>query len=167
VPNSAAEMAAIGGMNVTIARPPGFDLDAEIMQRVASHCKANGAKLTVTDDVRQAYQGAHVVYAKSWGSILKYGQTLPEDPAFRANWIPTADKMKRTDNAIFLHCLPVRRNLEVADDVLDGPWSVVIDEAENRLHTAKAVLLKLLSSKRASSPHPSPGGRGSNRRKRK
>jgi N-acetylornithine carbamoyltransferase len=147
VPNSAAEIAAMAGMNVTIARPPGFDLDNDVMRRVESHCKANGAKLTVTDDVRRAYKGAHVVYPKSWGSILNYGQAPSADSAFRADWITNADKLKLTDNAVLLHCLPVRRNLEVADDVLDGPWSVVIDEAENRLHTAKAVLLKLLSEK--------------------
>lgn len=145
VPSSAAEIAALAGMNVTIARPPGFDLDPEVMARVRAHCAANNARLTVADDARAAYDGAHVVYAKSWGSLRDYGRPLPSDPAFRARWMVTAEKMRRGDGALFMHCLPVRRNLVVRDEVLDGPWSVVVDQAENRLHTSKAVLLRLLA----------------------
>lgn len=144
VPNSAAEMAAMAGMNVTIARPAGYQLDDAVMERVKASCDAQGTKLTVTDQVPEAFDGQHVVYAKSWGSIAAYGKPPSDDPAFRRKWIVTAEKMRRTDDALFMHCLPVRRNLVVADEVLDGPWSVVTDEAENRLHTAKAVLLHLL-----------------------
>jgi N-acetylornithine carbamoyltransferase len=147
VPNSAVEMAAMAGMNVTIARPEGYDLDPEVMARVKSNCSANGTKLRVTDDVPGAFDGQHVVYGKSWGSIANYGKPPSADPSIRKKWIITAEKMKRTQDAIFMHCLPVRRNLVVADEVLDGPWSVVIDEAENRLHTAKAVLTMLLAPK--------------------
>ncbi|HXT01573.1 MAG TPA: N-acetylornithine carbamoyltransferase [Elusimicrobiota bacterium] len=146
VPNSAAEIMSMAGMNVTIARPQGFDLDPEIMARVKASCAANGTKLKVTDDVPSAYEGQHVVYAKSWGSISNYGKAPPAEPSFRAKWMVTAAKMKKTDRAIFMHCLPVRRNVVVEDAVLDGPWSVAIDEAENRLHTAKAVLLHLLAA---------------------
>lgn len=145
VPNSAVEMAAMAGMNVTIARPEGYDLDPEVMARVKAHCGANGTALKVTDEVPSAFDGQHVVYAKSWGSIRHYGKPPSDDPSFRRKWIVTAEKMRRTDSALFMHCLPVRRNLVVADEVLDGPWSVVVDEAENRLHTAKAVLLRLLA----------------------
>jgi N-acetylornithine carbamoyltransferase len=145
VPNSAVEMAAMAGMNVTIARPEGCDLDPAVMKRVEKNCALHGARVRVTDDVPAAYEGQHVVYAKSWGSISNYGQPPPSGAAFRAKWIVTAAKMKKTDDAIFMHCLPVRRNLVVADEVLDGPWSVVVDEAENRLHAAKAVLLHLLA----------------------
>jgi ornithine carbamoyltransferase len=139
VPNSAVEIAAAAGMNVTIARPKGFDLDPEVMARVT----ANAASVRVTDDVEGAYEGQHVVYGKSWGSIDAYNQPLPTDADFRKKWIVSADKMKKTKDALFMHCLPVRRNLVVRDEVLDGPWSVVVDQAENRLHTAKAVLLHL------------------------
>jgi N-acetylornithine carbamoyltransferase len=145
VPNSAVEMAAMAGMNVTIARPEGYDLDPEVMARVKANCSAQGATLKLTDEVPKAFDGQHVVYGKSWGSIDNYGKPPSADPAFRKKWIITAEKMKRTQDAIFMHCLPVRRNLVVADDVLDGRWSVVIDQAENRLHTAKAVLMKLLA----------------------
>ncbi len=147
VPNSAVEIAAMAGMNVTIARPEGYDLDPEVMARVEANCSANGTTLKVTDDVPKAFDGQHVVYGKSWGSIANYGKPPSADPAFRKKWIVSAEKMKRTQDAIFMHCLPVRRNLVVADEVLDGPWSVVIDEAENRLHTAKAVLTMLLATK--------------------
>ena len=147
VPNSAVEIAAMAGMNVTIARPEGYDLAPEVMSRVKANCSAHGAKLRVTDDVPGAYIGQHVVYGKSWGSIANYGKPPSGDAAFRAKWIVDASKMKRTAGAIFMHCLPVRRNLVVADEVLDAPCSVVVDEAENRLHAAKAVLLHLLAPK--------------------
>lgn len=144
VPISAVEMASMAGMNVTIARPQGYDLPPEVMARVKTHCAAQGASLTVTDQVPEAFEGQHVVYAKSWGSLSNYGKPPSADPVFRAHWLVTAGKMRRTDEAIFMHCLPVRRNLVALDEVLDGPWSVVVDEAENRLHAAKAVLLHLL-----------------------
>ena len=146
VPNSAVEIAAMAGMNVTIARPEGYDLDPEVMARVKANCAANGSRLSVTDKVSQSFDGQHVVYGKSWGSLAEYGKPPSSDPAFRKKWTISAAKMQRTEKAVFMHCLPVRRNLVVDDAVLDGPWSVVIDEAENRLHTAKAVLLHLLSS---------------------
>jgi len=147
VPHSAAEAAALAGMNVTIARPPGFDLDPEVMEKLSSVCKARGARLRVSDKPQEAYRGAHAVYAKAWGSLSEYGRPLPADPAFRALWRVSADKMALTDGAVFMHCLPVRRNVEVDDAVLDGPSSVVVDQAENRLHTAKAVLYRLLTGK--------------------
>lgn len=146
VPHSAAEMAALAGMDVTIARPPGYDLDLEVMARVRAACAKNGSRLVVTDDARAAYDGAHVVYAKNWGSLERYGQAPSQEKAFKDLWRVSPDKMNRTDRAIFMHCLPVRRNVVVDDAVLDGPESVVVDEAENRLHTAKAVLLTVLGA---------------------
>lgn len=148
VPNSAAEIAALGGMNVTIARPPGFDLDPAVIARVRKSCAANGAELNVTDNVNGAFEGANVVYAKSWGSMENYGKEPPREQEFRKEWIVTPEKMRRTNSAIFMHCLPVRRNLVVQDSVLDGKSSVVIDQAENRLHTAKAVLTSLFPEKK-------------------
>ena len=152
VPSSAAEIASLAGMNLTIARPKGFDLPDDVMARVTASCKKNGSKLKITDDGPKAYEGQHVVYAKSWGSIAPaaYNQPLPTDAAFRAKWIVTPEKMKKTDGGVFMHCLPVRRNLIVRDEVLDGPSSIVIDQAENRLHTAKAVLLNLLTKEKFS-----------------
>lgn len=144
VPNSAAEIAAAAGMHVTIARPEGFDLDSDVMGRIT----ANAASVRVTDDAEAAFEHQDVVYAKSWGSLAAYGQPLPSDDAFRRKWIVTSEKMRRTGGAMFMHCLPVRRNLVVEDAVLDSGTSIVIDQAENRLHAAKAVLLHLLDKRR-------------------
>jgi N-acetylornithine carbamoyltransferase len=88
-----------------------------------------------------------VIYAKSWGGKQFYGDTdrdLAARAQFRDKWIVNEDKMSRTNNAIFMHCLPVRRNVIVTDGVIDSPSSVVIDEAENRLHVQKAVMAELL-----------------------
>lgn len=145
VPNSAVEMASMAGMDVTIARPEGYDLDPDVMERVKKNCAANGTNLNITDDPQTAFDGQHVVYGKSWGSLAEYGKPPSADPAFRSKWTISSEKMNRTSDAIFMHCLPVRRNLVVNDDVLDGKWAVHIDEAENRLHTAKAVLLHVLN----------------------
>ncbi len=149
VPNSSVEMASMAGMNVTIARPEGYDLDPEVVARVKANCEKNGATLTITDDASAAFEGQHVVYGKSWGSMANYGVAPSADPVFRKKWTISSDKMRKTDDAILMHCLPVRRNLVVNDDVLDGKWAVHIDEAENRLHTAKAVLNHLLSPKKS------------------
>lgn len=153
VPNSAAEIAAMAGMNVTIARPEGYDLDPEVMARVKAACAMNGSRLTVTADAASAYEGQHVVYAKSWGSLKDYGTPPPSDPAFRNAWRVTQEKMDLTKEAVFMHCLPVRRNLVVDDAVIDGPASVVIEQAENRLHTAKAILLHLMNASSTTENH--------------
>ena len=154
VPCSAAEIAAGAGMDITIVRPAGYDLPSEAMTRIKSLCAATGRTLSVSDKPEQAYKDAHVVYAKSWGSLNDYGSPPPQDAAFRKKWIVDGEKMRRTAEAIFMHCLPVRRNLVVTDEVLDGPSSFVIDQAENRLHTAKAVLLGLLLPKDARNAVP-------------
>lgn len=149
VPNSSVEMASMAGMNVTIARPEGYDLDPEVMARVKANCGKNGATLRITADASAAFEGQHVVCGKSWGSLAEYGKAPSADPLFRKKWTISSEKMRRTSDGIFMHCLPVRRNLVVDDDVLDGKWAVHIDEAENRLHTAKAVLNHLLSPKKS------------------
>jgi N-acetylornithine carbamoyltransferase len=143
VPHSAAEIAALAGMNVTIARPEGYDLAPEAMSRLRSLCAESGRRLRVTSDAGAAYDGAHVVYAKSWMSLERYGAPPAADERTRKTWVVDGEKMRRTERGIFMHCLPTRRNLEVSDGVIDSPASVVLDQAENRLHTAKAVLLWL------------------------
>ncbi|MBI3297132.1 MAG: N-acetylornithine carbamoyltransferase [Elusimicrobia bacterium] len=144
VPHSAAQAAVIAGMDLTICRPEGYDLDPGVMEWCRAEAARQGRSVTVTDSPETAFDGAHVVYAKAWGSLASYGVPPPQDSAFRDRWRMTAAKMAKTKAGLFMHCLPVRRNLVVDDAVLDGPASVVIDQAENRLHTAKALLLKLL-----------------------
>ncbi|MBI2363149.1 MAG: N-acetylornithine carbamoyltransferase [Elusimicrobia bacterium] len=147
VPHSAAQAAVIAGMDLTVCRPAGYDLDPGVMDWCRTEAARQGRTVTVTDDPQGAFEGAAVVYAKAWGSLERYGEPPPQDAPFRDLWRLSAAKMARTDNALFMHCLPVRRNLVVDDAVLDSPASVVIDQAENRLHTAKALLLTLLGGK--------------------
>ncbi len=146
VPNSFALAAAQFGHDLRIAHPVGYELDDELIAEIKAQVAANGGSVEFTDDVHAAYDGIEVVYAKSWGGKQFYGAT-EKDIEFRANlrkdWIVDEMKMSQTDNAIFMHCLPVRRNVIVTDAVIDSPRSVVIDEAENRLHVQKAILTEL------------------------
>ena len=101
----------------------------------------------MTNDIDAAFDGAEVVYAKSWGAKQFYGtpeKDLAERAQFREKWIVNEPMMSRTNSGIFMHCLPVRRNVIVTDGVIDSQQSVVIDEAENRLHMQKAILTKVL-----------------------
>jgi N-acetylornithine carbamoyltransferase len=152
VPNSFALAAAQMGHNVVVAHPPGYELDDELMRNVQQQATGAGGSLEVTNDVDSAFEGAEVIYAKSWGAKRFYGapeKDLAERAQYRAKWIVDEEKMARTTSskgqAIFMHCLPVRRNVIVTDGVIDSPASVVIDEAENRLHVQKAIMTSLLT----------------------
>ena len=99
------------------------------------------------NEVDASFEGVQVVYAKSWGSKNFYGameKEIAERAQYRSSWMVDETKMARTNSAIFMHCLPVRRNVIVTDGVIDSDASVVIDEAENRLHVQKAVLSELI-----------------------
>jgi len=149
VPAAALHMAAQRGMEVVVARPDGYALPPELMSKARKAAEASGGSVRETNDRREALEGAHVLYAKEWGSTQHYGD--PEgDGRLRANltdwcvkneWFSTAAADCR-----LMHCLPVRRNTAVADEVLDGPRSVVQREAYNRLVVQMAVLYKLLRS---------------------
>ncbi|HQU84944.1 MAG TPA: N-acetylornithine carbamoyltransferase [Pyrinomonadaceae bacterium] len=147
VPNSFALASAQFGHDLRIAFPKGYRLDMELMTEIERQTKENGGSLEVVNDVNTAFDDVEVVYAKSWGSKNFYGDAN-EDIRFRSNlrndWIVDETKMNRTNNAIFMHCLPVRRNVIVTDSVIDSPNSVVVDEAENRLHVQKAIMAKLI-----------------------
>ena len=147
VPNSFALASAQFGHDLSIAFPKGYGLDEELMTEIESQAAAQGGSLTITNDLNEAFEEVDVVYAKSWGSKLFYGrldEELIHREPLRNEWIVNEEKMARTNNALFMHCLPVRRNVIVTDEVLDSPNSVVIDEAENRLHAQKAILSKLI-----------------------
>jgi N-acetylornithine carbamoyltransferase len=147
VPNSFALASAQIGHDLTIAHPPGYELDEELMEEIERQARAGGGSLTVTNDVNEAFRGVEVVYAKSWGSRRFYGTPESDVKAraqYRDSWIVDEEKMGRTQDARFMHCLPVRRNVIVTDTVIDSANSVVIDEAENRLHVQKAIMAKLL-----------------------
>jgi len=140
VPNSFALAAAQMGHDLVIAHPPAYELDEELVERL-------GANVEITNDIDAAFAGADVIYAKSWGSKQFYGNTdqdIATRAQYRSKWIVDEEKMSRTNSGVFMHCLPVRRNVIVTDAVIDSPASVVIDEAENRLHVQKAILARLL-----------------------
>jgi len=141
VPNSFLLTATRLGVDLIFARPEGYDLDTEILREAEENARQAGGSLTLTED-RGAYDGVEVVYAKSWGSLADYGH--PEAEASRRaklkDWRVTEERMARGRNAFFMHCLPVRRNVVVDDEILDGPRSAVLDEAENRLYAQEAIL---------------------------
>jgi N-acetylornithine carbamoyltransferase len=142
VPNAFLLAASRLGVELVLARPEGYDLDPEIFETARRNAAASGGTLEVTADHESAYDGAAVVYAKSWGALADYGD--PESEAARRgrlrDWRVTEERMARGKDALFMHCLPVRRNVVVDDEVLDGPRSIVLDEAENRLYAQQAIL---------------------------
>jgi N-acetylornithine carbamoyltransferase len=149
VANSALLIAAKFGFDVTLLCPTAeYTLDERYMSAAKSLALGNGRRLTVTHDIERAYDGAEVVYAKSWGALPYFGKWEGEKPirdAYR-HFIVDSDKMAKTKNAVFSHCLPLRRNIKATDAVVDSPASAVIDEAENRLHVQKALMQHLLGA---------------------
>ncbi len=149
VPNSFALAAAQMGHDLVVAHPAGYELDDELVEMVRKEATAAGGSLNETNDVEAAFTGAEVIYAKSWGAKQFYGEPerdVAERAQHRYQWIVDDQKMARTNDAIFMHCLPVRRNVIVTDSVIDSAASVVIDEAENRLHVQKAILGAIVST---------------------
>jgi N-acetylornithine carbamoyltransferase len=112
-----------------------------------SNAAASGGKFAVTSSMEEAFQGADVVYPKSWGCLDLFSrpeESLKLSEAYRS-WICDEAKMKLTKpTSLYMHCLPADRGQEVTDAVIDGPHSVVYDEAENRLHTCKALMAALM-----------------------
>jgi N-acetylornithine carbamoyltransferase len=147
VANSALLIAAKLGFDITLLCPtPEYTLDERYMSAARAMAQENGRTLEVTHDIDRAYEGAEVVYAKSWGALPYFGRWEPEKPIREAHrhFIVDAAKMAKTKGAMFSHCLPLRRNVKATDEVVDSPASAVIDEAENRLHVQKALMKQLL-----------------------
>ncbi len=149
VPGATIHMAAMRGMDVTVLRPDGYALPTVIMEKARQAAQKSGGSLTETDDRQEAMQGSHVLYATSWGSEQHYGNRLAEEE-FKLDlrkwcvdepWFENA-----ADASRFMHCLPVRRGVTVTDRILDGPRSIVIHEARNRMLVQMAVLHRMLSS---------------------
>ena len=147
VPASTLYTAARRGMDVTVLRPDGFALPGPLMQKAQDAAAANGGSVTETDDRTEAMEGAHVIYAKSWSSTTHYGDRLKDqelrnelvDWCVDEPWFANAQ-----DDCRFMHCLPVRRGVVVAERILDGPRSVVIPEARNRMLAQMAVLHQMM-----------------------
>ena len=129
VPNSFAEWMCKADVDFTIAHPAGYELNESFTP---------GATITHNQD--EALQGADFIYVKNWSAYEPYGRVLPGNE----DWMLTNERLAVTHKAKVMHCLPVRRNVELADDILDGPVSVVIPEAANRVWAAQAVLKEML-----------------------
>jgi N-acetylornithine carbamoyltransferase len=146
VANSALTIATRLGMDVTLLCPtPDYVLDERYMGWAAQNVAESGGSLQVSHDIESAYAGADVVYAKSWGALPYFGSWAAEKPIrdrFR-HFIVDEAKMALTSDAVFSHCLPLRRNVKATDAVMDSPRCIAIDEAENRLHAQKAVMAAL------------------------
>lgn len=147
VPASTLTMAAMRGMNVTVLRPDGFELPVALMDKARKLAQAAGGTVQESPDRAEALEGAQVIYAKEWTSTRHYGDRVA-DQKLRENlqdwrvdepWFQTTAKDCR-----FMHCLPVRRGVAVADRVLDGPRSVVVQEAQNRMWGQMAVLYQMM-----------------------
>jgi len=147
VPAAALHMAAMRGMEVVVLRPEGFALPPEIMDKARRAAALSGGSVTETSERAAALTGAQIVYAKEWGATACYGDT-EGDARLRAtltDWCVRSDWFARTaDSCRLMHCLPVRRNTAVADEVLDSPRSAVQREAYNRLVVQMAVLYNML-----------------------
>jgi N-acetylornithine carbamoyltransferase len=146
VANSALTIATRLGMDVTLLCPtPDYVLDERYMGWAARNVAEGGGSLQISHDIESAYAGADVVYAKSWGALPYFGSWAAEKPIrdrFR-HFIVDEAKMALTNDAVFSHCLPLRRNVKATDAVMDSPRCIAVDEAENRLHAQKAVMAAL------------------------
>ncbi len=149
VPAAAVHMAAMRGMEVVVLRPEGFALPPEIMDKARRAAAHSGGSVVETTERAEALAGAHIVYAKEWGATSCYGD-VEGDARLRGSlieWCVRNDWFARTaDGCRLMHCLPVRRNTAVADEVLDGPRSAVQREAYNRLVVQMAVLYQMLKA---------------------
>jgi ornithine carbamoyltransferase len=143
VPQGLALLLPRFGADLTIARPPEFRLMAHVMERAYALADQGGGSITEVEDMDAGFEGAQVVYPKSWGAEHLFGR---EEEALRLNahykdWICDGRRMSLAKpDAVYMHCLPADRGYEVTDEVIDGPQSVVFGEAENRLHTGKSLM---------------------------
>jgi len=148
VPQSLILLMTRFGMNVRLVHPPEFKLMPDIVQQAADNAKKHGGNFEIMDDMDAGFKDADVVYPKSWGCWMT---TEDKDESYEigkqySSWITDERRMALAKpDAIYMHCLPADRNIEVTDGVIDGPNSVVYDEAENRLHVQKAVMALTMS----------------------
>jgi N-acetylornithine carbamoyltransferase len=147
IPAATIHMAALRGMDVTVLRPEGFELPDNIMDKARQAAAMSGGSVTETEDRSYAMQGSHIIYVNSWASLRHYGNKRMEEEFKRElrgwcvdeSWFENA-----ASDCRFMHCMPVRRGVTVTDNVLDGPRSVVIKEARNRMLVQMAVLHRML-----------------------
>lgn len=138
------------GMDVFLAHPQGWELPDWVIDQAKANAAKYGGTVTVTNNEEEAYEGAHIVIPKNWGSWVTDQSTTVVDEKIKAykGWKCTEQKIALADkDVMYMHALPADRNNEVEDAVIDGPHSMVYDEAENRLHTAKAIMTLLMGGR--------------------
>ena len=147
VANSSLLIASKFGMNVKLLCPSvDYLLDERYLQAAKDNCKYEGTSFSITHNIEEGYSSAEIVYAKSWGSLKHYGN-LANERACRENFkhfIVDEEKMSLTSNAVFSHCLPLRRNIKATDGVMDADYCLAVKEASNRKHVQKSMLSKIL-----------------------
>jgi len=144
VAHSLMDAGARLGVNVTVACPKGFEPNLIAFQEATEAAKATGAKIEVVHSPQEGVKGADVVYTDVWASMGQEAEAAKRRQIFMPFQV-NAELMKHAkDDAIFMHCLPAHRGDEVTDEVIDAPYSVVFDEAENRLHAQKAIMYQLM-----------------------
>mgnify|MGYP001173328025 FL=1 len=147
VANSSLLIASKFGMNVKLLCPSeDYLLDKRYINAAKENCNYEGTSFDISYDIEEAYSGADIVYAKSWGSLKYYGKSdiQIEQNSLHKNFIVDENKMALTNDAVFSHCLPLRRNIKASDEVVDADYCIAIDEAANRKHVQKSLLTKIL-----------------------
>ncbi len=148
VANSSLLIASKFGMDVTLLCPnEHYLLDDRYLSLAKQNAEQYGGSFNISHDIDSAYEGADIVYAKSWGALPFFGNWDAEKPMRDSNkhFIVDEQKMAKTNNAKFSHCLPLRRNIKATDGVMDADYCIAIDEAENRLHVQKAIMTTLIN----------------------
>lgn len=136
--------AAVLGVSIRVATPVGYEMDERYVEMAKTLASASGARIEATNDPRQAVSGVDAVYTDVWVSMGQEEETAERERDFAGYCVDSELLSLAKKSAIFLHCLPLHRGLEVSAEVADGPRSRIFDQAENRLHVQKALLLRLL-----------------------
>ena len=135
------------GMHVAVGHPKGYAPEAEVTTRTREFAAVHGTAVQVTEDPMEAAADADVVYTDVWTSMGQEDEAAERLKRFEGFQVNAEMMGKAKPGAIFMHCLPAHRGEEVSADVIDGPQSVVFDEAENRLHAQKAIMIQLMGRK--------------------
>jgi ornithine carbamoyltransferase len=137
-------LAGVMGLHFVLASPSGYEPQEPILRRARELASASGGRIEVLHDPQVAAQGAHVFYTDVWTSMGQEAEEARRKQDFKSFQVNAALLAKGDPAAIVLHCLPARRGEEITDEVIEGPQSIVFDQAENRLHIQKAILLRLV-----------------------
>ena len=142
--NAVATVGAVLGADVRVAAPAGYSLPAKYALAISQLAAKNGGRVLFTENPEEAVAGADAVYTDTWASMHNENESEARRPAFKPFQVNAGLMAKAKPGAVAMHCLPAHRNEEITDEVMDGPHSVVFDQAENRLHIQKVIMLECL-----------------------